>query len=58
MSPAMCYPLAAGTDAALFAKDDLGRPVADAMGSQFHSAVSIEIACTKGSASWILKRLR
>lgn len=52
----MPYTLAAGTNAVLFAKDDLGRPASDAMGSQFYSAVSIEIACAR--VSQILRSLR
>lgn len=42
----------------LFAKDDLGRPAADAMGSQFYSAVSNEIARAWSPASQMLRSLR
>lgn len=52
--------LTAGTRALLFAKDERiqGRPVADAMGPQFYSAVSIEIARAWSPASQILGSLR
>lgn len=57
MCPAVCYPLAVGTKAVLFAKKNLGRPAVDTVGSQFYLAVSIEIACAWSPASQILRSL-
>lgn len=45
MCPAVCFPQGAGTEAVLFAHNDLERPVADSIGSP------ISVADAMGSLS-------